>query len=1342
MPVFALYNFDDADTTAHDSALGNGAQDGLYVNGAAASGGQVVLDGDNDLVKIYPNPAFQMDRGTLDISFALGADPLTDTQTVLSRDSTGTTDGGYRIEILADGAVVISHETASGVETFGTAAGFAHPGDTIDLSYSWDQGGTGGQLVIANATTGAAFAEPVPNTLTMDMSGQGLNQPWIIGADQSSSDPNALNNIDQHFQGMVTTFQLSDTVDNLPERDGIVRGSTGDDVIDYTYVDPSDGDRVDANDAIIPGDGPNDDRVEAGGGNDSALGGNGNDTVNGDAGNDTLLGDGPGVADSYDRAYPGDYTADVNPDNNRDLLTGGAGVDMLYGGDDADTLYGGGSNDAVMGGIDDDLIYGGAAPGEVNSFDAGDSLVGGQGRDTIFGGIGNDLITGDDSAAGTHNAPDDGSDLDTENNRDLLSGGEGDDLIRGGDDDDTLNGDAGNDDLRGGLDDDLVQGGAGNDLLMGEEGNDVLNGDAGNDQLVGGTGDDTMTGGGDRDSFTGVNAGDRVDGSETGDDNDTLDLRGLGPLSVAYDPTNAENGTVTFLDGAGNPTGTLSFVNIENVLTDPNPGPDANPDTAVTDEDVPVTIPVLANDTDGNGQPLTVTTATAPNGSVTINPNGTVTYTPNGDFNGTDTITYSVRDPDGNTATSTVTVTVNPVNDAPEAIDDASTTPFNTPITFAVMGNDRDVDGDTLRLQGLPTSPNGTVTANSNGTLTFTPNPGFTGAAMVTYTIVDEEGLTDTAVWTITVEAADRDGIVRGTEGADVIDTSYVDPLDADRVDAGDAILPGDAPNDDRILAGAGNDTVLAGLGDDSVEGGAGDDSVATGSGDDTIYGQDGNDTLLGQGGDDVVIGGNGNDVVRGGAGDDLIDTRGDATPLPDQDYPGLYGADDNPNDDRDNVLGGTGNDTILTGDDADTIGGGYGNDVIDAGFDDDLIDGNQGNDTITGAEGNDTIDAGQGDDLVYGGYGPGIPDVVNIPDATDLRPANGRDSIVGGMGNDTLYGMDDDDTLAGGVDNDLIYGGIDDDSIGGEMGNDRLFGDDGNDTVNGGQGNDTLTGGAGLDLLSGDADRDDFLIGSQLQGAGDTVYGGAGGDDFDRLILTGAAPYRLAGVVEDSDGNGIDGRVEFLDADGNVTGSLSFTNIEEIVPCFTPGTLIATPKGEVPVESLKAGDRVITRDNGIQEIRWTGQKALGWKELAANPHLKPVLIRQGSLGNGLPERDMMVSPNHRMLVANDRTALYFDEHEVLVSAKHLVAGLGIQAIDSIGTTYIHFMFDRHEVVLGNGAWTESFQPGDMTLKGMGNAQRAEIFELFPELKTDAGLNDYQAARRTLKKHEARLLVK
>jgi hypothetical protein len=194
------------------------------------------------------------------------------------------------------------------------------------------------------------------------------------------------------------------------------------------------------------------------------------------------------------------------------------------------------------------------------------------------------------------------------------------------------------------------------------------------------------------------------------------------------------------------------------------------------------------------------------------------------------------------------------------------------------------------------------------------------------------------------------------------------------------------------------------------------------------------------------------------------------------------------------------------------------------------------------------------------------------------------------------------------------------------------------------------------------------------------------------------------------------------------------------VTPCFTQGTLIATPRGEMQAELLKAGDKVVTRDNGIQTIRWVGQNVLTWRDLQVFGHLKPVLIREGSLGNGLPERDMMVSPNHRILVSNDKTALHFDEPEVLVAAKHLIGGLGMREINSFGTTYIHFLFDRHEVLLSNGCWSESFQPDDYTLKGLGNAQRSEIYELFPELKAQKDTTRFGNARRILTSAEARLL--
>ena len=547
----------------------------------------------------------------------------------------------------------------------------------------------------------------------------------------------------------------------------------------------------------------------------------------------------------------------------------------------------------------------------------------------------------------------------------------------------------------------------------------------------------------------------------------------------------------------------------------------------------------------------------------------------------------------------------------------------------------------------------------------------------------------------------------------------------------------------DRLNGDNGNDSLNGGTGNDSLDGGVGNDLLVGGDGNDTLNGDNGVDTMYGGAGNDVfyggpdgdlVYGGDGSDLVYGGAGGDLIDT-GSSLQRPDIGYAGLYPADTDPNNDKDTVFGGQGDDTIRTGDDADSIVANEGNDLIDAGVDNDTVSGDAGNDTIIGAEGADNISGGSGDDVVYGGYGPGTPDSVNIPDATDLAPNNGTDLIHGDQGNDTLYGMDDKDTIYGDSNNDVIYGGIDDDQLYGGTNNDMVHGDDGNDQVHGDEGNDTLRGDAGADTIFGGSDADSIIGGN----IGDFADGDETGNDHDTLDLTGAGPFH---IIYDPL-NAENGTVNFLDpTDHHVVGSMTFKNIENVIPCFTPGTLIATPRGEVAVENLRLGDKIITRDNGMQEIRWIGRRDLSWTDLAAAPHLKPILVSQGSLGQGLPERDMMVSPNHRLLVANDRTALYFDEHEVLVAAKHLAAGKGIHSVDAAGASYIHFMCDRHEVVLSNGAWTESFQPGDMTLKGMGNAQRLEIYDIFPDLKTESGLENYTAARKTLKRHEAALLVR
>ncbi|MEQ8987047.1 MAG: Hint domain-containing protein [Marinovum algicola] len=110
--------------------------------------------------------------------------------------------------------------------------------------------------------------------------------------------------------------------------------------------------------------------------------------------------------------------------------------------------------------------------------------------------------------------------------------------------------------------------------------------------------------------------------------------------------------------------------------------------------------------------------------------------------------------------------------------------------------------------------------------------------------------------------------------------------------------------------------------------------------------------------------------------------------------------------------------------------------------------------------------------------------------------------------------------------------------------------------------------------------------------------------------------------------------------------------------------------------------------------------------------------------------------------MSGEKAQLFFEEREVLAAAKHLTDLDGVDEVGTLGVTYIHFMFDQHEVVLSNGVWTESFQPGDQTMDSMGAKPKAEIYELFPELQTAEGLQDYAAARRSLKKHEAKLLVR
>lgn len=171
-------------------------------------------------------------------------------------------------------------------------------------------------------------------------------------------------------------------------------------------------------------------------------------------------------------------------------------------------------------------------------------------------------------------------------------------------------------------------------------------------------------------------------------------------------------------------------------------------------------------------------------------------------------------------------------------------------------------------------------------------------------------------------------------------------------------------------------------------------------------------------------------------------------------------------------------------------------------------------------------------------------------------------------------------------------------------------------------------------------------------------------------------------------------------------------------LPCFTTGTLITTLRGEKAVEELAQGDRVITRDNGLQTVRRIVRRDFDYGQLSVVPHLQPVLVTTGALGKGLPERDMLVSPSLRLLVSGDRLPIGPNSatgaDEALVAARVLSDMRTIRPCQVLGVSYVHVVLDRHEVLLANGLWAECFQSGDPSLGAVGNGQRTELAELFP----------------------------
>ncbi|NNF63954.1 MAG: tandem-95 repeat protein [Acidimicrobiia bacterium] len=271
-----------------------------------------------------------------------------------------------------------------------------------------------------------------------------------------------------------------------------------------------------------------------------------------------------------------------------------------------------------------------------------------------------------------------------------------------------------------------------------------------------------------------------ANGTVTAVDDDTLH----------YEPDPGFFGTDTFnytiTDGSLNDSALVTVS-----VIDQNSMPNAVDDSysVFEDQTLEVAAPgVLANDSDGDGDDLTVSVLVPPSkGTLSLNSDGSFTYEPNPDFNGEDQFAYEVNDGAGeanSTSSATVTITVNPVNDAPVAVDDAAATDNDTAVTVDVVANDLDPDGDTVTVDSVDQPANGTVVVNGDGTVTYTPDLGFEGEDSFTYVATDGHGGFDDATVTITVGEGGgdecRNDLCANDDEPDVLTMTFVGGTCAD----------------------------------------------------------------------------------------------------------------------------------------------------------------------------------------------------------------------------------------------------------------------------------------------------------------------------------------------------------------------------------------------------------------------------------------------------------------------------------------------------------------------------------------------------------------------------------
>jgi Ca2+-binding RTX toxin-like protein len=561
---------------------------------------------------------------------------------------------------------------------------------------------------------------------------------------------------------------------------------------------------------------------------------------------------------------------------------------------------------------------------------------------------------------------------------------------------------------------------------------------------------------------TSISAGPASESGQTVDfvvTNDNASLFSVAPAIAAngtltYTPAANANGsamiTVTLHDNGRTANGgvdTSASQTFTITVSAVNDAPIATDGSLTTDEDTAATGTLAATDIDSATLIFSLVDTTNAHGVVTITDaaTGAFSYTPDANFNGSASFTFQANDGALDSNISTVTITVNAVNDAPIASDGSVTVAENGSTTGTLSATDVDNASLTYRLLSTANAHGAiSITNAATGAFSYTPDKNFSGSA--SFTFVASDGSLDSNVGTVTINItslATRDLVYTAT-GSTVLTVTIVSGKL--RVKIGNVVQPDVDPATVRSISlngGTGKDSInLTGLSPSlywhvsgvTINGGDGNDTITGSFGADSINGGNGNDSIVGGDGNDTLLGGAGNDTLSGLAGDDEIDS----------------GAG------NDSVLGGDGNDELHGGTGLDTLDGGNGNDCLHGDADNDKLIGGAGNDTLRGGTGNDLLDGGLSDDVLLG------------EDGNDTALGGlGNDVILGGAGNDLLNGngtgtatLDGNDTILGGAGNDTLKGGYGNDVLSGEDGNDVLIGEAGIDSLFGGTGTDTLQSG------------------------------------------------------------------------------------------------------------------------------------------------------------------------------------------------------------------------------------------------------------------------------------------